>query len=69
MLNEQVAEWLKQKGLKPEDLASMSNVSFSTVSNGLRGMRWGANTEEKIREAMKRHEQANSGSGSSQKAS
>jgi predicted transcriptional regulator len=56
MYNQQVAKWLEKMGLRPEQLAAMSNVSYSTLSNGLRGARWSERTAEKIKSAIKQYE-------------
>jgi len=57
MKTEQVFKWLKERNLRLEDGASIFDVSFSTLQNGVRGARLSEKTLEKILKAMREHDQ------------
>jgi len=53
MNNHEVLTWLKKNpGVSPEYLAGVADISFSTLSSGLRGARWSKKTEDKIKRAV-----------------
>lgn len=56
MNNQDVIEWLEKWGLRPEYLAAISGISFSTLTSGLRGARWSKKTEAKIRSSIAQYE-------------